>query len=180
MSNRMKLHVKIAAASLAAAVLIGAAGFAGAAPAYAQGPTPVVPTRMDLRKDIREYQFKREKDFFADQTRRLTAANTVANKTQDYINAQNALGKDTTALAAALAAFKTQLATAQSSHDAAGALIDAHAGFDANGVVTDLAQAVQTVKDVRKPLVDAHQTLRKAGLDLRAAIRAYRKANDSA
>jgi len=173
-------RVRIAAASIAAVVMIAIAGLVTVAPANAQGPTTTPPARADVRTSARERQWKREQTMFADQTNRLADANTVATKAQDYINAQNALGKDTSALSAALATFKTQMATAQSSHDAASALITAHAGFDANGAVTDLAQATQTVIAVRKPLMDAHVALRQGAADLRAAIRTYRKANSTA
>jgi hypothetical protein len=179
MFSLIKPRVRVAA-SIAAVVLIAAAGLMTAVPAYAQGPTTTPPARADLRITVRANQFKREQTMFADQTSRLADASTVAAKTQDYINAQNANGKDTSALAAALAAFNTQIATAQSSHDAAGALITAHAGFDANGAVTDLVQAAQTVVAVRKPLLDAHRTLRQAAVDLRGAIRTYRQKNSTA
>ena len=174
-------RVRAAAATIAAIGMITVAGLVTAAPTYAQGPTTTPTVRGDARKTARdtarEKQFKREQTMFADQTKRLTDANMVATKTQAYITAQNALGKNTSALAAALAAFKTQIATAQTAHDAAGALITAHAGFDANGVVTDPAQAAQTVVAVRKPLMDAHVALRQGAADLRAAIRTYREAN---
>ena len=183
MFNPLKQQLRAAAAFAAAALLIVVGGLVTAAPAYAQGPTTTPtttpPARADLRKDARERQFKREQTMFTDQAKRLTDSNTVATKTQDYITAQNALDKDTSALAAALSTYKTQIAAAQSSHDAAGALITAHAGFDANGAGTDLAQAGQTVIAVRKPLMDAHLTLRQAAVDLRSAIRAYRQKNST-
>jgi hypothetical protein len=161
--------------AIAAVVMLVVTNLAIAAPTYAQGPTPT--SRPDPRKDARERQFKQEQTSFKDQTNRLATAKTIATKTQDYINAQNALGKDTSSLVAALATYNTRIASAQSSHDAAGTLITAHAGFNATGQVVDLAQASKTVTDVRKALMDAHQTLRQAGVDLRNAIRAYRQAN---
>jgi hypothetical protein len=45
--------------------------------------------------------------------------------------------------------------------------------------VTNLTQATLTVVDVRQSLMDAHQLLRQATLDLRNALRAYRQANKS-
>lgn len=161
--------------AIAAVVMVVVMNLAIAAPTYAQGPSQS--NRPDPRKDVRERQFKREQTWFNDQTNRLATAKTIATKTQDYINAQNALGKDTSSLVAALSTYNTRIASAQSSHDAAGTLIAAHAGFDANGQVINLAQASQTVTGVRKSLMDAHQTLRQAGVDLRNAVRAYRQAN---
>lgn len=173
---------RIAKSRLFTGVLVGTAvlmllamNLAIAAPTSAQGPSQS--NRPDPRKDARERQFEREQTWFDDQTKRLADASVVATKTQDYVKAQNALGKDTSSLVAALATYNSQLATAQSSHNAAGTLISAHSGFDANGTVTNLAQATQTVIDLRHSLMDAHQVLRQAGQDLRKAIRTYRQAN---
>ncbi len=161
--------------AVVAAIMLVMTDLAIATPTYAQGPTPS--NRPDPRRDVRERQFKREQDWYNDQTKRLADANTIATKVQDYINAQNAKGKDTSSLVAALATYNSQISAAQGSHDTAGTLITAHAGFDANGKVIDLQLATQTVRDVRQSLMDAHLTLRQAGQDLRNAIRAYRQAN---
>ncbi len=161
--------------AMAAVLMLTVMNLAIAAPTYAQGPTDS--DHPDPRRDMRERQFKREQDWFNEQTKRLADANTLAAKVLDYINAQNALGKDTSSLVAALATFNSQIATAQNSHNTAGDLIAAHAGFNANGKVTDLKQATQTVVDVRKALMDAHQTMRQAVKDLRKAIHDYRQAN---
>jgi hypothetical protein len=160
---------------VAAASMLVAMNLAIATPTYAQGPTPS--NRSDPRRDARERQFKREQDWFNDQTKRLADAKTIATKVQDYINAQNAKGKDTSSLVASLATYNSQISTAQGSHNTAGTLITAHAGFDANGKVIDLQLANQTVRDMRKSLMDAHLVLREAGRDLRKAIRAYRQTN---
>lgn len=177
MLNRIrKSTLTKGALAIAAGLMLVVMNLALAAPTYAQAPTPQA-NRADQRKDMRERQFKREQTWFDTQTKTLAGAGTIANKTQSYIDAQNALGKDTSSLVAALATFNSQVATAQSSHDAAGALISTHAGFDANGAVTDLKQAAQTVIDTRRSLMDVHKTLRQAVVDLRTAIRAYRQAN---
>jgi hypothetical protein len=164
------------ALAIAAVAMLVVMNLAIAAPTYAQAPTPQA-NRPDPRKDMRERQFKREQTWFNTQTKTLPGAETIATKVQNYIDAQNAQGKDTSSLTTALATFNAQVATAQSSHDAAGTLISAHAGFDDNGMVTDLQQASQTVINVRKSLMDAHKTLRQAVIDLRNSIRAYRQAN---
>lgn len=179
MSDRIrKSTLTKGALAIAAVLVLVVMNLAIAAPTYAQSPAPQT-NRPDPRKDMRERQFKREQTWFNGQTKVLADTGTIATKTQNYIDAQNALGKDTSSLVAALATFNSQVATAQSSHDAAGALIRAHAGFDANGTVTDLTQASQTVIDTRKSLLDTRKTLRQAVVDLRNAIRAYRQANPS-
>jgi hypothetical protein len=179
MLDRITKSKRVAAVSVFAAVsVLLAMNLAIATPTYAQTPTPQT-SRVDQRQEARAKQFKREQTWFDTQTKALTNAGTIATKTQNYIDAQNALGKDTSSLAAALATFNAQIATAQSAHTIAGNLISAHAGFDANGTVTNLTQATLTVVDVRQSLMDAHQLLRQATLDLRNALRAYRQANKS-
>ena len=90
------------ALAIAAVLMLVVMNLSIAAPTYAQGPTPQE-NRPDPRKDIRERQFKREQTWFDTQTKTLTGAGTIATKVQNFIDAQNALGKDTSSLVAALA-----------------------------------------------------------------------------
>ncbi|MCL5959687.1 MAG: hypothetical protein M1358_10315, partial [Chloroflexi bacterium] len=101
----------------------------------------------------------------------------LAAKVQSYIDNQKAKGKDTSSLETALANFKAAVATAQSDYDTAKSTLDARAGFDANGEVTDIAQARSTVQTAGKAERQFHQTMRKATVDLRKALRQYRQAN---
>ena len=66
------------------------------------------------------------------------------------------------ALQAALSTFQTQIATAQSSHNTTASVLGNHAGFDANGKVTNPDQARQTLLDGRQSLRDAHGVIRQA------------------
>jgi hypothetical protein len=146
--------------------------------AFADTPTPTPKPGQAARTARLEKVYQREQNWLTQQQANLTKATAIATKVQDFINAQNAKGKDTTALQQALAVFQQQLATAQSAHQAAAAtILSNHTGFDANGKVTDAAQARQTLIDARQSLRDAHQALMQGTRDLHRAIREYRTAN---
>jgi hypothetical protein len=127
-----------------------------------------------------ENRLQREQKWLSEQQTHLDDANKVAGQVQTYINNQNAEGHDTSALVAALATFHQQLITAQASHTAAANLLSAHAGFDANGNVTDPTQARQTLVDAHQALLDAHKVLRQGGEDLHKALQEYREKHKSA
>jgi hypothetical protein len=101
----------------------------------------------------------------------IDKANQAANKTQEWIDEIKAKGVNTAEAEAALATFKTQIAAAQASHDSAKATLDAHAGYDNNGNVTDRELARQTILAVSKNARDAQKTLAKATVDFQKTMR---------
>lgn len=119
----------------------------------------------------------REQNAFDGQAARLQAANTIIDKVQNWIDNRSAAGKDTSALQGALDAYKTQIASAQTDHEAAGAVLSGKAGFDADGKVTDRRAAFETVKSAGKSLRRAHRTLVQSTIDFRNAVLTWRKAN---
>ncbi len=163
----------------ALALLASAFAFAPLAPAYADNGTPPTPTPNNGAKaDERLAQaYTRTQSWLKEQTDNLGKANDAAVKAQTQIDTLKAKGKHTSTLEAALAAFKTQVVAAQTDHDKAVGILSTHAGFDAQGKVTDRTQARQTLTSARQSLEDAHLTLRQALLDLHVAIRDWRKAN---
>lgn len=86
-------------------------------------------------------------------------------------------GFDTADLEAALATYQNGVADAQAAHGSAVGILNAHAGFDNAGNVTDFSQALQTVRDAGQYLRETHLKLRGANLDLRQALRAWRDAH---
>lgn len=121
--------------------------------------------------------FQGENSWLSKQTDHLSKANDAAVKVQDVIDQAKAKGLDTASLEQALASFKTQIAAAQQSHDAAASILFTHSGFDANGNATDPVVARQTVMDARQQLMSAHTTLMQAGKDLHAAMKSWREAH---
>ncbi|PWH17104.1 MAG: hypothetical protein DDG60_02995 [Anaerolineae bacterium] len=83
-------------------------------------------------------------------------------------------GKDVSAVEQALAAYKQALVQAQPYYQQALALVQAQAGFDSNGKVTDLEKARQTVQALAESLKQYRQTLREPLQALREALKTLR------
>ena len=163
---------------MALIALMAGLALAPAGSAFADQATPPAKPDGQAARDARlEKVYQREQDWLNKQTDHLSKATDVVTKIQTFITNQNAKGKDTSALQAALTVFQQQLATAQSSHATAAGILGTHNGFDANGQVTDPALAHQTLVDARQSLRDAHSTLRQGVLDLHRVLKAYRDAN---
>ncbi len=128
---------------------------------------------QDLQKD-----YQNEQKWLATQQANLGKTSVVVTKVQNLISQAQAKGKDTSALSTALAAFQSEIATANTSNTTAAGILSAHAGFDASGNVTDQTAASQTVKDAHQSLSDARTTLLQASTDLRNAIDQWRKSNE--
>ncbi len=148
-----------------------------ATPAYADEGQPPSAERSRDRGTRLEKALEREKDWLARQGDNLAKAEAGADKLAGLIEKAKANGVDTGDLEAALAQFKGQMARAHHSHDEAAAILDAHAGFNGGGKVTDAAQALETVKSAGSALREAAQVMTGAAKDLRAAVQAWREAH---
>jgi hypothetical protein len=65
----------------------------------------------------------------------------------------------------------------QEVYDELGELIEEHAGFDADGQVTDESLAVYTLRQMAEGLLDLHQLGEAARFELRWDLMEYRYAN---
>jgi len=108
---------------------------------------------------------------------RLDLANHTAEQAQTWIDELKAKGKDTSALEAALSAFKSGIASAQAKHDEAQGIMEAHAGFDSDCKLTDRDQAKATLQSAGNALREAHRLLHNAGRAFRQAVRDWRQTN---
>jgi len=108
----------------------------------------------------------------------------ILGKTEEFIGkarqltehaAQN--GKDVAAVQAALDAFADAANNAKPIYASAQSIVDAHAGFDENGKVTDAEQAKETVRAMGEKLKEIKETIGGSGKALRDEIRAFREAN---
>ncbi len=145
--------------------------------ALAQSATPPAKAGQQAHDERLAQWYQREQTWLNQQQQNLDRTNNIVTRVQQYIAAQQARGKDVTALQTALSAFQSQIATARSSHNTAATILSNHAGFDANGKVTDPNLARQTLLDGRQALRDAHLILRQAIVDLHRALREWRIAN---
>ena len=148
-----------------------------AAPAYADEEDPPSAERSRDRGTLLERALEREKDWLSRQTDNLSRAGAAGDKLGELIENAKSRGVDTGDLEAALAQFERQLAAAEESHEKAAAILDAHAGFNGGGKVTDQEQARETVKTAGAALRDAMQMLKGAAQDLRVAVKAWRESH---
>ena len=62
-------------------------------------------------------------------------------------------------------------------YESAKGIINSHQGFDANGKVTDLEKAKETVKAMHAKMQEIKTAMGGTGKALREAIKAFREAN---
>jgi hypothetical protein len=101
-------------------------------------------------------------------------------KAQELIERATAKGRDASAVQAALNAFSAAVEKSGPIYNEVDVLITAHAGFDANGKVTDALQAKATLQAVRAALQELRASMDGTGRALRDAIEAFREANKPA
>ena len=110
----------------------------------------------------------------------LTKADAFIANAQALIEKAAQKGWDTSAVQAALDAFSAVIPAAQTAHDRGTAIVNGHAGFDANGKVTDRATAIATTKALAQVLKDTRTAMDGTGRALRQAVRAFRQAHRNA
>ncbi len=98
-------------------------------------------------------------------------------KFQERIDKAAENGKDVTALQAALDAYEAALKSAQPKYASIESIVGTHAGFDANGKVTDSEQAKSTVEQMRTKMQEVKSTMGGTFKALREALQAFREAN---
>ncbi len=98
-------------------------------------------------------------------------------KLQGLIDRLAEHGKDVSDLQAALDAFADAAEGAKPIYESAQSIIDSHAGFDANGKVTDSEQAKETVRAMGEKLKEIKDAMGGTGKALRDALHAFREAN---
>lgn len=149
-------------------------------PAAAQSSGPEGGAREKInrmREGALERTYQRELNWLAAQEDHLNNARTLAEKARERTEQARQKGLDVSALERALDALDAAIAAAQGHHDRAAAVLNAHAGFDDAGKVTDPAAAKQTVEKAYRALSDAHLTLQKGVIEFRQALRAWRDAH---
>jgi TolA-binding protein len=175
----LAMAVLVVAVAAAPAQTVLAAGVAQETPPPAQGQEEDTDTPRP-REGLLAQEFRRQQRQVKRQENALEQADQWIPRAQERIQALKDQSKNTAELEDALAQFQDQLGTARQAHDRAAALVQPHAGFDEDGKVVDLAQARDTVQQIRGEVVDFRQTLRDGLKDLRAALQKYRQENPTA
>jgi hypothetical protein len=109
------------------------------------------------------------------QSTRLDRADEFIARIQTHIDQANASGEDTSVVQAALDAFSAVIPIARDAHQPGAEVIASHAGFDANGVVTDQTAAIETMRSLRQVIRSTREAMNGTGQALREALRAYRQ-----
>jgi hypothetical protein len=152
----------------------------------AQTPTPQSPStqpKKDPQAQAAAAAAKLEKAYQAElssadkQGSNFDKLDKLSGKVSDLIAKAKANGKDTSALEAGMAKFNTRASDARKIHDGAVSILKTHAGFDANGKVTDRLAARDTVQNVHNQLQDARQAMARAIKDFRQVVKDWRDAN---
>lgn len=120
-----------------------------------------------------EFYLERERQLNDNIDTRIGFARDTATQLQSFIDQMNELGYDTGVLVQALADFNAGIETAQGHNNSARSILDAHAGFDDAGKVTNLSEALTTLRDGGYALIDANYALNDATRDLTATVRDY-------
>lgn len=142
-------------------VLASAIAVFPAAPANADPNSPGTEAAPKSQGQRLERLFKFELNQLGNAQHRLDQAARLVTKVQDRIDSLKSQGKDASKLEKALASLKASIATAQGYYESARSILDTHAGFDANGQVTDPAQARETVTAAAKAERDFQKTIGK-------------------
>jgi len=149
------------------AVLAGASGaFAAPRTEVKEPPKPNVALSRAFRV---EQQRLKAQDF------RLKAALGTATRFDKAIAEMQAKGKDTTALQAAVDAYRAGIASARAEWQLAADGLAAHAGFDADGKVTDADAARATLKAAHGHMEQASKLANQATQAFHTAMEAFRK-----
>jgi hypothetical protein len=173
---------KILSMSLLAALIVGLIALAfplNSVAAQAPTPQPKDPAAKAEKTFYPQMEklFKAEVKQLKEQAQNFKQAGVFTAKIEKFVAKAKENGKDTAALEAALAQFKTKAAEAKKFHDAAAAILKTHAGFDDKGKVTDPALAKDTLKEAGDALRDGRKVAVEAMKVLREAFKAWREAN---
>jgi hypothetical protein len=162
---------------LSAPILLG---FSFALPVLAETATPTLDfNQSNMEDSVLEQLYSKELLWLASQQKHLDQSDAVLTKVQDLIDTAGKTGIDVTALGQTLESFKTQITSAQKSHDNAKTLLSERAGFDKNGKVADSDAAKRTLFNSRNSLQDARILVASAVSDMRKALNYWAQDNQS-
>lgn len=182
----MKIAMKFLSAVVLTTLLVGAFALALPTGVFAQtGNPPAQPTQaapnaqnQQERRDTRlETLFQRAQKQVVNQAKLFAAVDTRLPKLQARIDTLKSQGVNVAALEKAVADFKIELNAARTAHNAAEQILKIHAGFDANGKVTNAQLAKDTLQQATQLLKQARQDVRPSLRNLVQVIRQTIRAN---
>ena len=168
-----KKTVLLALVAVLATVGVASLPLVSVAAQGANDPTPPPAGQVQVSNEKLEKVWAHQLKLYE----RMGKADELVTKIQKLLDRASANGKDVSAVQTALDAFKAALKNAQPTYESIKGIINSHQGFDANGKVTDPAQAKETVKAMHDKLQEIKTAMDGTGKALREAIQAFREAN---
>lgn len=162
--------------AVSAAALVFAAFPATSAFAADEAPPP----SGEVSNERLEKIWGRQLRMYEKLGRAFEDTNAHIAKIQERIDKAAENGKDVAALQAALDDYAAALTAAKPTYDSIGSIVSSHAGFDADGKVTDAEQARSTVEQMRTKMRELKSAIGDSFKALREALRAFRQANHPA
>jgi hypothetical protein len=107
----------------------------------------------------------------------LERTSTIDERITKAIERQNEMGEDTSEVQTALNTYLAKLPAMESTYGDAVGIYEAHAGFDADGKVTDIDEATDTIQALKDTLVQTHRDWHEATRELRDVLDAYHDAH---
>ena len=172
MFKKTTLFKKIVPVVLVLAITLAAFPFAGAAAAGLNAGSAAQSNYPRL-----EYLWASQQARYKIQSDRLASASNLIARAQALIDAANSKGWDTSGVQAALNALSAVIPAVQAAHDPGAAIIASHAGFDANGNVTDRPTAIATVKSMAQVFKNTRAAMNGTWKALHDAVKAFRQAH---
>ena len=143
--------------------------------AFAQGENPA-PTG-EVKNEKLENAWARQLNIYERLGNGFDGLDAQIAKFQERIDKAASNGRDVTALQSALDAFEAASKATLPIYDSIESIVNSHAGFDADGKVTDAEQAKSTVDEMRAKLKEVKSSMDGTGKALREAFKAFREAN---
>jgi Mg2+ and Co2+ transporter CorA len=145
--------------ALIAALILAAFPLTGASAAeQASTPTPP-PHRQGPSNERMERTWQKMLRGYQRLGRLNDRSDELNNRADNLIAVLKVMGANTTELETALAEFRTAAEQAKPIYASCEGIIASHKGFDANGKVTDSAQALQTLADLRAKTMEIRSIL---------------------
>lgn len=151
-------------------------GSAAASPLHQTGNPPAGRTTDQVTARL-EKVYQNEQQALTRQAKVFSNVDKLTNRVGTAITRLQNNGRDAIPLQTALAVFNAAIAGARREHDRAAPILATHAGFDANGKVTDQTLARSTVRDAGASLKNAHLMAQAAVKNLRNVLQRYIKAS---
>ncbi len=142
---------------------------------FAQGENP--PAKSERTNEKLEKVWARQLNFYNRIGKGFGDIDVQTAKFQEKIDKASSNGRDVTAAQAALDAFESALKSTKPIYDGMENIVNVHAGFDADGKVTDAVQAKSTVREVGGKLKEVKSSMNGTGKALLEALKAFRVAN---